>query len=99
MTIKQLKRFFEAHDDEFLKFERIPKERRSTRRPDLHAFLMLDALVPGETDIVACAEHDEIYLDVSAEDLAKIATEDQLVDLIRCGVRHDPDNDSFCMFT
>lgn len=73
------------NDDEFLKFERIEVKR--SNRPDLHAFLLLDELVPGESDMVSAAEHDEIFLEVSLEDLAPKITKEQVMELIRCGVR------------
>lgn len=90
--------WFDKHDDEFLKFKNIPAERRLSTRPDLCAFLLLDKLVSGNSDIVAAAEHDEIFLETSAEDVFLVATEDDIITLIRCGVRYDKENDSFAMF-
>lgn len=87
---------FDEFEDEFLKFDRV-KEKLS-QCPDLHAFIMLDKLVPGKADIVASAEHDEIYLSIEPGELLKVATKDQLLDLHRCGVRHDKSYDSLCMF-
>jgi len=55
-------------------------------------------LVPGDKDIVRSAEHDEIWLSISPEELLKVATEDQIIELIRCGVRYDADTESFAMF-
>lgn len=89
---------FERFNDDFLKFDRIPSERRLHARPDLCAFLLLDRLVPGSTDMIACAEHDEIWLEVDVEKLAAVATEDELLTLVRCGVRYDGDVDSLAMF-
>lgn len=89
MTTEELKACFEKHTEEFLKFERI--ERPAHRRPDLCAFLMLDA-VPGIErtgklgDIVSAAEHDAIYFDVTAPELAAVATDEMVRDLHRCGV-------------
>ena len=88
---------FDAHDDDFLTFERVESKR--SQRPDLHAFLLLDSIVPGTSDIVCASEHDEIFLGVSLEDLAENATEEQIVELIRCGVRIDDRTDSLAMFT
>lgn len=85
---------FDEFEGEFLKFDRI-KERLSDR-PDLHAFILLDKLVPGKTDMIAAAEHDEIYLEIDPDELAKVATKDQLRDLHRCGVRAD--DNGLCMF-
>jgi hypothetical protein len=37
------------------------------KRPDLHAFLLLDRLVPGDHDMITAATHDEFFLGVSPE--------------------------------
>lgn len=91
-----LKALYEKHDKEFLRFERVANPR--SKRPDLHAFLLLDELTPDTRDMVSSAEHDEIWLDVKIEALAEVITEEQFVDLIRCGVRYDSDVDSLAMF-
>jgi hypothetical protein len=91
-----IREVFEKNEDEFLKFDRVESPRSS--RPDLNAFLLLDFLVPGKVDMVCAAEHDEIFLDVSPEKLAEVATEAQIVELIRCGVRYDESVDSLAMF-
>lgn len=82
--------------DEFLKFERV--QNKLSSRPDIHAFLLLDRLVPSNHDIVSCAAHDEIWLSVTPEELEKVATEEQIVELIRCGVRLDGSTESLAMF-
>lgn len=87
MTHDELEALFKKHNAEFVKFERV--ENLLSHRPDLHAFLLLDRLVPPKKgiDIVAGAEHDEIYLETDPVELAAVATEADIVDLIRCGVR------------
>ena len=87
---------FEKFDDDYIKFERI--ENKLSGRPDLHAFLLLDKLMPGTRDMVSAAKHDEIYLDVDCEKLAEVASEDDILTLTRCGVRYEGDTDSLCMF-
>ena len=87
---------FKKFDDNYIKFERI--ENKLSGRPDLHAFLLLDKLMPGTRDMVSAAEHDEIYLDVDCEKLAEVASEHDILALTRCGVRYDEDTDSLCMF-
>lgn len=91
-----LKAVFEEFSDEFLEFARIEKPMHA--RPDICAFLMLDKLVPGTHDIVCCAEHDEFWLDVTPDQLAAVATPDDIRDLIRCGLRYDTHADSLGMF-
>lgn len=89
--------FQEEKSDEFLKFDRV--ENKLSQRTDLHAFLLLDKLVPDKRDIVRGACHDEIYLGVDSRKLAEAVTRDQLVELIRCGVRWSDESDSLCIFT
>ena len=89
---------FEAVNDEYIKFENI--ENPPTNRADLCAFLLLDKLVPSErpNDIVLCSEHDEIWLDIDAEKLNAVATDDDILFLTRCGVGYDSDRDALSMF-
>lgn len=86
----------DKYEGEFLHFERV--ENKTSTRSDLHAFALLDRLVPGHGDMVCAAEHDEIYLAVEPEQLAQVATEDQIIELIRCGVRYDAATNSLAMF-
>jgi hypothetical protein len=96
MTLNEMAEFFENDDDEFLKFDRVTNKR--SRRADLHAFILLDELLPGKSGIVGAAEHDEIFLDINPEELAAKVTQEQLVELSRCGVRYDSGSDSLAMF-
>lgn len=92
-----LKKTFDKHnDEEFLKFDRV--KTKLSNRADIHAFLLLDKLVPGTTDMVSSAEHDEIWLNVELEELEAVATEEQVVELLRCGVRLDRETDALAMF-
>lgn len=92
MSIKEL---FEKHEDEYLKFDRV--DNKTSGRSDLHAMFLLDRLFPSDSDIVSAAEHDEIWLDVP-EYKIKTLTEDQVIELIRCGVRYSGEFSSLCMF-
>ena len=98
MTYERMKELFDDDnsDREFLKFDRV--QNKLSKRPDLHAFLLLDSLVAGDSDIVAAAEHDEIFIETCAEKLAAVATEEQIIELIRCGVRLNTSYDSLVMF-
>ena len=84
---------FEKANDEYIKFDKVSN--KLSNRPDLHAFLLLDRLFPGETDMVCCAEHDKIWLDVSSENIEKLS-EDEIVELVRCGVMYE--DESLSMF-
>lgn len=102
MTVDELEAAFDANEDIHSKFDGVLDDRRLSNRPDLCAFLLLDRLVPrqqpGYRDIVAGAEHDIIYLSVSLEDLAAVATADDVTTLRRCGVFVDTEADSLAMF-
>lgn len=90
------KEIWEKYEDEFLKFERI--ENKRSVRPDLHAFMLLDEMcVDNDDDIVSAAEHDEIWLNASSEDIERL-TEPQILELVRCGVMFDEDTESLSMF-
>ena len=89
---------FEKHSDEYIKFENVPLERKLSNRPDLCAFLLLEKLVPDTTDIVASAEHDEIFLGVDLDALEKVATEEDIITLIRCGVHYNSEYNALTMF-
>ena len=80
---------FAKLEDEKLSFKQIQDP--PSDRSDLCAFILLDALVPGESHIVACAEHDEIWLDVDLDRLAEAATEEDIRTLRCCGVHFYPD--------
>lgn len=88
---------FEKYADDYLKFGRV--ENKLHERPDICAFLLLDKLLPDPCkDIVSAADHDQIYLGVDIEKLAGVATEDDIITLIRCGVLYESDTDSLYMF-
>jgi len=103
MTTEELSEFYDEHKDEFLHFERV--EDKITNRPDLHAFLRLDKLLPnadpvgrGADDIVSGADHDVIYIGIDVEELLAVATDDQLIELYRCGIFYSEDNDALISF-
>lgn len=88
--------FAQLADSEFLNFDLV--ENKLHTRPDLHAFLLLDNLVPGTRDMVDDADHDIIYLSTDIEELAKVATIDHIRELSRCGVMFDEEAGSLAMF-
>ena len=87
---------FEAVNDDYLEFDKV--ENKLSGRPDLHAFLLLDKIFPGYTrDIVSGACHDEIWLDIRSEQIESLSDE-QILELVRCGVRYDSDAEGLGMF-
>jgi len=98
VTTDHLKEIFKSDDYEyeFLKFERV--ENKTSQRADIHAFMLLDKLVPGDREIVSDAQHDQISLETDLDKLAAAATEDQIVELMRCGVFLESEYDTLAMF-
>ena len=97
MTLDEMKTIFDDAHDEFLHFERVATI--LSTRPDLHAFMRLDKLCHGEANIVSDAHHDEFYLSIDPSKLATVASKDDIIELIRCGVRYDDEWDTLAMFT
>lgn len=91
-----LRERFEQFADDFLDFDKVENQ-RSTRR-DIHAFLLLNELQPSPRPIVSASEHDEFWLDIDSAKLEEVITDDQILELVRCGVRCDSSYDSLCMF-
>lgn len=83
-------------DDTYLTFAEVAAKRSS--RADLHAFLLLDELVPSTKNIVACAEHDVFYLSTDIHALDQVITSAIVQELRRCGVMYDQDAESLSMF-
>jgi hypothetical protein len=96
MTMEEIDETFERVNEDFLKFQDVANPRHPRR--DLCAFMLLHELVPSDDDMVAAAEHDQIWLGVDAEAFAAVATEDIIRALSRCGVFWDSDNESLSMF-
>lgn len=93
MTLKER---FDQFEDDYLRFHLVDSPRMP--RPDLCAFLLLDELQPGAQDMVGSAEHDQIWLYVDTERLADVVTDEQIRELVRCGVMYDDDTESLSMF-
>lgn len=90
---------WEAVNDDFLKFDRIDESQRPYSSSDVCAFVYLDRLFPSEKgiDMVAGAEHDEIYLRIEEDQVARLTDADILY-LTRCGVRYDSEFSGLAMF-
>ena len=96
LIIHLMNKFLELEDTEYCQFKKIENPTHS--RPDVTAFLLLDKLCPAPgRDIVSGADHDEIYLEVDIERLAEVITDEEILILVRCGVRYH-ETDSLAMF-
>jgi|SRR6185295_9873399 len=60
VNIEKMKELWNHHEDEeFLNFAGVANKK--SKRADLHAFLLLNEIVPGKEDIISAAEHDEFF--------------------------------------
>lgn len=93
-----MKERFEKVENNYGEFELIINKRAS--RKDLHAFILLDELFPDDVgrDLVCAAEHDRYWLGISKENIDKL-TDEQILELTRCGVMYDEDNESLYLFS
>jgi hypothetical protein len=75
--------------DESLNFDLIAYPK--SQRRDMHAMMLLDEALPGTEPLLRGSVtylDDEVYLSIPPEQLETLS-DDQIVDLIRCGVDYD----------
>jgi hypothetical protein len=95
---------FERHNEEYIHFDRVASPRHP--RPDMAAFLLLHELVPTDDEplavglkrMVPAVSHDQVWLTTSPGEFAKVASEEHVIELLRCGVLYDEGEDAFYMF-
>lgn len=79
-------------------FDLVPN--KQTARRDLQAFLILDKLdLLNSRNIIGSSEHDEIYLDVDLDTLSQNASDEDILNLVRCGIRYSDSFDCLVKFT
>lgn len=82
--MSSVRELFQKHDKEFGHFERIKDP--PCKRPDLYAMTILDRLCPGDDDLIVRTDFESFTLSISVDQLEGIATEEDIITLIRCGV-------------
>lgn len=87
---------FDQFNDEYIKFDQI--KNKLSNREDLHAFLLLDKLCPSNNDMIYAAEHDIFYLDIDTEAFEAVVTDEQINELVSCGVWYDENEENLCMY-
>ena len=86
MTFDQMEQYFDDQANKpYTSFEETTFVKRS-KRPDIHAFLLLDELLPDDTNIICSAEHDQVWLSTDEDKLAAVITQEQIAELTACGV-------------
>ena len=102
MSLEQVKEWLEKHDDEYLHFSRV--ENKKSTRPDVNALILLaehcdeNLKKPSCVEMISASEHDIVYFDVNCDDIERL-TEEQVIELRRCGFHFDADTDSLAMYT
>lgn len=97
MTLEELEKYWEEYSDsEYYAFDRVENKLCSAR--DLHAFLLIDKLIPSTFYVIDAAEHDIVYLGVSVAALAEVITPEQIKELVRCGICYDDTVTSLCYY-
>lgn len=103
MTTEELIDLFHKYED-LHGFEYVTNRR--SNRADMHAFLLIDSLVPEapgkkyNQNIISWAEHDEFGISVGLEELAAAGiTEDQVKELRYCSVGLDDYKEGLRLFT
>ena len=88
-------------DSEFLAFEKInmPPFKAADLCGLARAYKFVDEARQHQ-DIVSHSGHDELTINLCAQEAVDNGiTEADIIYLLRCGIRYEENNDSFCMFT
>lgn len=93
---EQIHEWFEKHESEHIKWERIPSHERLHSSRRLCAFLKIAAMMPDPAKWSLHGEHDIVYL-ADPDDLVAV-TEDDVIYLLRCGVHWSSECDCLAMF-
>lgn len=78
---------FDQYGDELNEFERVVNPLNP--RPDIAAMILLDRLLPDSDPsrkMISSATREQVWLNVDLDDLAAVATEEDILTLVRCGV-------------
>jgi len=61
--------------------------KRSSTKRDIDAFMLLEKLAPTKDNIIALADDRKIYLSTNFSKLEQVATENDIKELVECGVK------------
>lgn len=93
-----LSEMFGKHKDDHGGFNLV--ENKLSNRQDLHAFLLLEKLCPFSHSkrIIGSPSDDEIYLSIDCDELEEAITDEQVLELVRCGIMYDEQYECLTMF-
>lgn len=86
---------FAKYIDDYIKFDRIPKEERLHASSDLCGMLKIADLMDNAEAFVMYAEHDKLYLPEIPED----TSDEDILYLVRCGVSFSYEDEGCYIFT
>lgn len=99
---KRIWDFFEVNHDEFRKFDRVSRRNRLGKGGRATALMLIGRLLPREpkpTTIRFAEEESNLdYVGVDIRKLAEAASEQDLMDLARCGVLACEDHYELAMY-
>jgi hypothetical protein len=67
------------------------------KNKQLHVFNLINRLVP-DNSIIRASGHGEIWLSVRVDELCKVITVSDVIELSKCGVFYKEKFNSLCMF-
>lgn len=70
---------------------------RMYQPPDVNAFVLINNILPSDKNIILSVGPNEIVLNADAELLCQLAYDDELVDLVRCGVTMELRNNEYIL--
>lgn len=91
-----LKELWKKYGNDAGDFDKV--ENKLSQRSDVHAIMFLDKLFPGTNDMFWCGADDQIFFKIRLDQFAQTATEEQFLELIRCGINLDWDCNCFSLF-
>lgn len=99
MTTQEMADLFEKQNKEYLQFANVIV--RFCNRPDLHAMILLNEIADDDCSDIVCRAPDtynEFAFRLDVDNIAANITEEQIIDLIRCGVMYDKQHNILTMF-
>lgn len=88
--------FFEKHAEEYLAHAKDPD--LSGIVHDFYIFSKLANYAVPHRDLLVDARYEEIYFSVDPEQVYRDLPEEEMIRLIRCGLRYSAEHECFCMF-
>ena len=86
---------FEKYANEHCKFELV--ENKKSQCADIHAFILINEIFKPKHDIIVATDYYGYFLNLDEDDLS-ILTDEQIIELLRCGFSYDTNGGSLYKF-